>query len=60
MLQCQVGILNGELTLLLNYSENLHRRSTIERLALAMLESLRAFVAATEGYSTSRNARHAS
>ncbi|HMA94587.1 MAG TPA: acyltransferase domain-containing protein [Polyangiaceae bacterium] len=49
VLQCQVGILNGELTLLLNYSENLHRRSTIERLALAMLDHLRAFVAAAEG-----------
>ena len=44
LLQCQVGILNGELTLLLNYSENVHRTSTIERLAASFLGVLRAFL----------------
>lgn len=60
VLQCQVGILNGELTLLLNYSESLHRCSTIERLAQAMLDHLRAYVAAAEGDPTSLDARQAS
>lgn len=43
LLQCQVGVLNGKLTLLLSYSENVHRRSSIEKLAHGMLDALRAF-----------------
>jgi len=43
LLQCQVGVLNGKLTLLLNYSEHVHRRSSVERLAHGMLDVLRAF-----------------
>ncbi|MFZ5893567.1 MAG: condensation domain-containing protein [Myxococcota bacterium] len=54
VLQCQVGILNGELTLLLNYSENVHRRSTIERLAEDFLQALRNFVAEDAAVSAGR------
>ncbi|MGC4093803.1 MAG: KR domain-containing protein [Polyangiaceae bacterium] len=46
LLQFQVGILNGELTLLLNYSENVHRRASVERLAEAFLRVLRGFAGA--------------
>jgi non-ribosomal peptide synthase protein (TIGR01720 family) len=40
VLQCQVGVLNGRLTVLWNYSQNLHRPETIERLGQVFLKAL--------------------
>jgi non-ribosomal peptide synthase protein (TIGR01720 family) len=41
LLQCQVGIFSGRLTALWNYSENVHRHGTVERLNDFFLEALR-------------------
>jgi len=60
LLQCQVGVLNGKLTVLLSYSENVHRRSSIERLAHGMLDALRAFARGDEHGTDSIESREAS
>lgn len=44
LLEINGGIADGELNLAWNYSQNLHRRSTIERMAQRYLESLRSII----------------
>ncbi|HEU5459374.1 MAG TPA: condensation domain-containing protein, partial [Pyrinomonadaceae bacterium] len=45
VLEINGGIADGELSLAWNYSQNLHHRSTIERMAQRYLESLRSIIA---------------
>ncbi|HEV2705167.1 MAG TPA: amino acid adenylation domain-containing protein [Pyrinomonadaceae bacterium] len=45
-------IMEGRLTLYWTYSENLHRRETIERVAAGMMEELRAIIAHCRGLET--------
>lgn len=44
LLEINGGIADGELSLAWNYSQNLHHRSTIERMAQRYLESLRSII----------------
>ncbi len=44
LLEINGGISDGELSLAWNYSQNLHHRSTIERMAQRYLESLRSII----------------
>jgi amino acid adenylation domain-containing protein/non-ribosomal peptide synthase protein (TIGR01720 family) len=44
LLEINGGIADGELSLAWNYSQNLHRRSTIEQMAQRYLESLRSII----------------
>ncbi|HET9714426.1 MAG TPA: amino acid adenylation domain-containing protein [Pyrinomonadaceae bacterium] len=44
LLEINGGISDGELSLAWNYSQNLHHRSTIERIAQRYLESLRSII----------------
>ncbi|WP_437965697.1 SDR family NAD(P)-dependent oxidoreductase [Sorangium sp. So ce260] len=49
LLQCQVGIFSGQLTALWNYSENVHRPGTVERLNGCFLEALRSLIRGAVG-----------
>jgi non-ribosomal peptide synthase protein (TIGR01720 family) len=44
LLEINGGIADGELSLAWNYSQNLHHRSTVERMAQRYLESLRSII----------------
>ncbi|HEV2705203.1 MAG TPA: condensation domain-containing protein, partial [Pyrinomonadaceae bacterium] len=52
LLEINAFVIKGQLTLYWTYSENLHRRETIERVAAGMMEELRAIIAHCRGLET--------